>query len=320
MTHADAKAAVRTGPMVFVVNPQSANGATRRRFDRVRGQFENGIDGVDVRLTEGPRHATELTRQALLAGARAVISVGGDGTNNEVVNGFFDAAGALVAPGAAFGVVTSGTGGDFRRTFGWSTDPLDDLARLKRFSTRLIDVGKTQVTGHDGVQRTLFFVNIASFGVSGSVVDVVNHSSKALGARLSFMLGSLRAMVGYSAPRVRLQLDGGAVSESQVTFVAISNAQYFGGGMWVAPQAQPDDGVFDCVTVTGAALPFFALHGLKIYAGKHTNVSTVDVKRCAKVYAEALGGARVLVEIDGEQPGVLPATFEIVPSVLPLLV
>lgn len=321
-----------SGPIVFIVNPRSANGATLRRFERVRDKFATALGNIDVKLTERPKHASELARAAIRAGAKAVIAVGGDGTNNEVINGFFDengaptvataAAGTANAPGVertAFGVVTSGTGGDFRRTFHWTTEPLDDLARLQRFQTRPIDIGKLTVTTDDG-PRTHFFVNIASFGVSGDVVNLVNTSSKALGAKLSFMIGSLRATAAYKPKRVRLIHDGDAPWEGDIAYVAVANGQYFGGSMWVAPEAKPDDGQFDVVTCTGDGTAFWLKH-VKVYQGKHLDFSEVSVKRARRVVAEPVrADERVLVEIDGEQPGRLPATFEIVPAAVPLLV
>src|SRR6478609_6158314 len=95
------------GKFVFVVNPRSANGATLRRFERVRARFASALGDIDVRLTERPRHATELARNAVKEDAKAVVSVGGDGTNNEVINGFFDDSGKPIATETAFGVVTS---------------------------------------------------------------------------------------------------------------------------------------------------------------------------------------------------------------------
>lgn len=307
--------------IVFVVNPRSANGATLRRFERVRARFAQELGDIDVKLTERPKHATELARAAVRGGARAVIAVGGDGTNNEVINGFFEDDGTKIPGATAFGVVTSGTGGDFRRTFHWTTEPLDDLARLKRFQTRNIDVGRITVTTEGGGSRSHQFVNIASFGMSGEVVDVVNNSSKAMGAKLSFMAGSVRTMISYRAKRVRLTIDDATPWEGDVTVVAVANAQFFGGGMWIAPEAKPDDGLFDCVTVGGGGLGFWVKHGLKVYAGKHMALPGVSMSRCRRVRAEPVrADEKVLVEIDGEQPGHLPATFEIVPGAIPLLV
>lgn len=308
------------GKFVFVVNPRSANGATLRRFERVREKFDAALHGIEVRLTERPRHATELARAAVRDGAKCVVSVGGDGTNNEVVNGFFDEQGELIESGTAFGVVTSGTGGDFRRTFKWTIDPLDDLARLARFETKLVDAGRVRFTGEDGREQVRAFINIATAGVAGAVVDVVNNSSKALGAKVSFLAGSVRAMVSYRPLPVRLSIDDGPTRALDATLVAVANGQYFGGGMWIAPDALPFDGQFHVVTIEGGGPAFWARHGLKLYAGSHVSLPACEVRTGRKVRIEPGSDAPVLVEMDGEQPGRLPAVYELVPAAIPLVV
>jgi YegS/Rv2252/BmrU family lipid kinase len=255
------------------------------------------------------------------SGAAAVVAVGGDGTNNEVINGFFTEAGERLPGDTAFGVVTSGTGGDFRRTFGWSAEPLDALARLARFTRRRIDLGRLRCTGDDGRPVVRHFVNISSFGVSGQIVDVVNHSSKRLGAKLSFLAGSARTMATYQPQRVAVSIDGVPAFTDEVTVVAVANGQYFGGSMHIAPGAIVDDGLFDAVVVRGGGLGFWIKHGLKVYAGTHTAVPEVEITRCRSVEARpARPGERVVIEVDGEQPGVLPATWDVVPSAIDLLV
>lgn len=310
---------------VFVVNPRSAAGATLRRFETVRERFRSRLGSVgatlDVKLTHGPRHATVLAREAITAGAAAVVAVGGDGTNNEVINGFFDEAGTRIDSATAFGVVTSGTGGDFRRTFGWGTDPLDDLERLVRFKQRRIDVGRLRCVDESGSPVLRFFVNISSFGLSGVVVDVVNKSSKRLGAKLSFLVGSARTMATYQPQRVKLSLDDGPAIDEDITLVAAANGQYFGGSMWIAPDAIIDDGRFDVVVVRGGGLGFWIKHGLKLYSGDHRQLPEVQIARCTKVGAQpAVPGEKVFIDLDGEQPGVLPATWDIVPGAVSLLV
>ena len=310
---------------VFVVNPRSAAGATLRRFEGVRERFrarlaEAGAT-IDVKLTGGPRHATVLAREAVASGATAVVAVGGDGTNNEVINGFFDDNGERIASETAFGVVTSGTGGDFRRTFGWGTDPLDDLERLARFDKRRIDVGRLRCVDETGAPVVRMFVNISSFGLSGVVVDVVNKSSKRLGAKLSFMVGSAKTMATYKPQRVKLTLDDGPSVEEDITLVAASNGQYFGGSMWIAPDAVVDDGRFDVVVVRGGGLGFWVKSGLKLYSGEHRQLPEVKISRCSKVAASpAVAGEKVFIDLDGEQPGVLPATWEVLPGAVDLLV
>ena len=306
---------------VFVVNPRSANGATLRRFEQARPKFRSRLGDIEVRLTERPRHATELARAAVQAGAAAVVAVGGDGTNNEVMNGFFDEQGGRIDSPTALGVVTSGTGGDFRRTFGWSAEPLDDLERLARFEKKRIDVGRLTCRSAEGGEVVRHFINISSFGMSGLVVDVVNNSSKALGAKASFLLGSARTMATYRPQRVRMAMDDGVAVERDVTFVAVANGQYFGGGMWVAPAAKQDDGMFDCVQVVGGGLLFWVRHGLKIYSGKHVGLPECHVTRCRRVTATpAVAGEQVFIDLDGEGPGILPATWDMVPACIDLLV
>lgn len=307
------------GPVIFILNPRSAAGATLRRFERYRPRFTERLPDMEVWLTERPGHATELSRRAVREGAGAVIAVGGDGTNNEVVNGFFDEDGERLVADTAFGVVTSGTGGDFRRTFGWPIDPLEDLARIERGEVRRIDVGRVRYTALDGSERLRHFVNIGSLGISGRIVDTVNRSSKTLGAKASFMAGTVRNIVGYRPQGVRIFCDDEPCRDQDVTVVAVSNGQYFGGGMWVAPDAVVDDGLFTAVIIEGGGLSLWLQHGLKIYTGRHKSMREVQIRAVKRLRAEPRGSDEVLIELDGEQSGRLPATFEILPGALPLL-
>ena len=308
------------GKFVFVVNPRSANGATLRMFERMRGRFASALGEIEVCLTTAPHHATVLARDAVRAGAKAVVSVGGDGTNNEVIHGFFEEDGTAIGTQTALGVVTSGTGGDFRRSFGWQLDPLADLQRLQRFSTKRIDLGRVSCRDPQGKMKHHLFLNISSLGVSGEVADRVNNSSKALGAKISFLLGTVQTMLGYQPKRVRIRFDQGAWQERLITLVAVANGQFFGGGMQIAPGAHVDDGFFDVVVVEGGGLGFFARHGMKLYSGKHIGMPEVHVQRCQSVEVEPLEGQNVVVDLDGESPGTAPAEYQIIPGAISLLV
>lgn len=305
------------GKFVFVVNPRSANGATMRRFERMRARFDSRLGGIDVRLTERPMHAAELARAAVQDGAKCVVAVGGDGTNNEVVNGFFDAQGELLPGGTALGIVTSGTGGDFRRTLKWTDDPDDALRRLERFETKLVDVGRLRC---DGGATTRMFLNSASCGLVGDVVEKVNTSSKALGPVVSFVAGAVKGIAAFAPARVRVTIDDDPPQDLDATFVVAANGQYFGGGMRIAPDALPFDGFFHVVVIAGVGKGFLARHALKVYSGAHVALPEVKVKLARRVAIEPLHGARVLVECDGEQPGRLPAVYELVPAAIPLVV
>ena len=309
---------------VFIVNPRSAAGATLRRFEHYRRQatdlFAAHGHVVDVCLTERPRHATRFAQDAVRAGATAVIAVGGDGTNNEVINGFFDDDGHRLAGDTAFGFVTSGTGGDFRRTFNREVDPIADIERIVKLKRQRVDLGHVVCTDIDGREVRRFFLNESSFGLSADVVDQANRASKKLGAKLSFLSAAVKAAVGYEPKNVHISVDGGAEVVEAVSFVALGNGCYFGGGMKFAPDAAIDDGVFDTV-VTRGGLGFWLKNVGGLYSGNYINAEGVSIVRNRTLAARPVNAnARIPIEVDGEQPGYLPAQWKIVPATLDLLV
>lgn len=303
-----------------VVNPSSAKGSTGRRWAQLAEAIRQGLGGpFEQAWTAGPGDATALTRRALAEGFELIVSVGGDGTNNEVVNGFFDEHGRAVAPEAVFAHVPSGTGGDFRKTIGIGTDPRTGTVRLGGRRTRRIDVGRATFTGHDGREVSRCFLNITSFGIGGLVDRYVNRSRKRLGGKLSFFLAALQAMVAYRNQPIRLRLDDGPTQEVRINNVAVANGQFFGGGMRVAPEAALDDGWFDVVGLGDlTTLEYIALAG-SIYQGRHIGRPKITHARARVVTAEPLGADQeVLVDMDGEQPGRLPIRLELLPGALRL--
>lgn len=299
----------------LVVNPHSGNGATGRRFDRIRDAVRGSIGPFEHAFTRRPMEAASLARSALERGFECVVAVGGDGTLNEVVNGFFDGE-RPVRPEAALAVVPCGTGADFRRTFGWSAALDEACRRLAGEATRRIDVGRIEFADPSGAPRARCFLNIASAGVSGRVDFEVNRATKALGGRASFALGTLRAMWSHRDFALRMSADGAPARTLTATMVAAANGQYFGGGMWVAPDAQPDDGLFDVTVWSGLRLRDFALKSRYLYDGRHLTLPQTQRFRARAIALES--DAEVLLDVDGEQPGRLPARFSLLPGALRL--
>ncbi len=304
-----------------VVNPNSQNGALGRRWPEVARALRRALDGFDTLFTESPGDATALTREALSAGSERIVAVGGDGTLSEVVNGFFHA-GEAISPDATLGVIPFGTGGDFRRTVGLPTDLSSAAQVIADGATRRIDVGLLEYRQHDGEAGSQVFVNIASFGISGVVDRLVNESSKRLGGRLSFMLGSLRATWQYSNQRVQLWFDDDRDDAIDMTIntVAIANGCYFGGGMNMAPDAELDDGFFDVVAIGDISRREAIMSAPRLYRGTHLSLDKVSHRRARTVHAVPLGREPVELDVDGETPGILPASMRVLPQALSLLV
>ena len=302
----------------LVANPQSANGETGRRWPEIQAEVLRVLGGTaDHAFTERPMHAASLTARALEEGYRRIVVIGGDGTVNEVVNGFFQVPGGPPAD-ASLSLIPRGTGGDFRRTFDLDGRLKEACLRLREEMLRPLDVGLVRFTAPDGRQGERYFVNVASFGASGRVDRKVNETTKALGGRVSFFLGSVKALAGWRDQAVRIRVDGGEEQPLEVTTLAVANARYFGGGMKVAPQADPSDGLFDVTVWSGYRLKDFALKARSLYDGTHTRWSGTRTFRCRRL--EATSAEEVLLDVDGEQPGRLPATFDILPGAIQLRV
>jgi len=298
-----------------IVNPKSQGGRLGKRWSELADTIGRAFP-FDEALTRAPGDATRLTREALRAGAERVVAIGGDGTVNEVVNGFFDEGGAPIAPEASFALLPFGTGGDFRRTFGLPTEPAAAARVIAEHRRRRIDVGRLSFTSTSGERVQRMFANIASFGVSGVVDRLVNESGKRFG-RLSFMLATARATWSYRNQRVQLTFDGADRVESTINTVAVANGRYFGGGMLVAPDAEVDDGQFDVIAMGDFGFADLVKSGRRLYQGTHIAMDKVTARRARVVEAEGVEpGAVIELDVDGESPGRLPARFELLPGAL----
>lgn len=297
------------GEFLLIVNPRAAAGKAERERSRLEFQLRHYGAKFHTRLTERAGHAEELAREALVGGAEGVAVVGGDGTMSETLRGFFDEAGDPIAPHAWLGPLPCGTGGDFRKTALPGVRDQDRARRLMESSPRDLDVGWLDYVSHNGENAACPFLNIASFGLGGLVDRLVNDSPKWVGGRTAFMWGALRASFRYQAQRVRLQVDGAMVLEDKITNVAIANGQFFGGGMHIAPRARLDDGLFDVVALPEASHLRQARALPSLYKGTILNRDGVFHTRGASIVAEPLSRQPVLLDVDGEAPGRLPATF-----------
>jgi diacylglycerol kinase (ATP) len=298
-----------------VLNPASAGGRTLRRWPATMHALHAAGVAFEVYRTAGPGDATGAVRAALQRGRRTIVAVGGDGTLNEVLNGFFDADGAPIGGDAMLAMLPSGTGGDFRKAAGIPGDIAAAARLIAARSVRHIDAGRVEFA--DGTRR--FFINIADCGMGGEVVERVNRSTyKGGGARGSAMfLGtSLMTLLRYTSRRARIEVDG-AIIERDVRSVVIANGRYFGGGMRVAPDAVLDDGQFDVVVIaeTGRTR---ALTGIpSLYRGRHLNRREVEVYR-ARTVRVSCDGDPMLFDVEGEQIGMTPATLTCLPAAITL--
>ena len=294
---------------VMIVNPAAANGRTARQWPDIARRAEaHGLD-VDVRLTERRGHATELAAAAVAEGAELVVAVGGDGTVSEVANGM---AGAAATDRA---VVQRGSGCDFIRTFGIAKDADRALEVAAHAPARTIDMGRVSYAGRDGTPQSRHFVNVASAGLTGVAADRVNRSGKPLGATAAFAWAAVATFAGYRNSPFTVEIDDERIDQVCNNAI-VANCRYFAGGMKIAPDADPSDGLLDVLVWGDVSRLDLARNLHKLYRGTHTHHPKATIRRARRVVVTPR--SPLPIEADGEQPGLTPATFEVVPSALRL--
>ena len=294
-----------------VVNPKSAGGRTGRMWPALARQLD--IDALEVRFTREPNEATVLTRHALKEGFDRVIAVGGDGTINEVVNGFFSDD-VPVSPGATFGVLPLGTGGDFKRSLGIA-DINQAIDVLKRGQPSPIDIGRLRYRTLEGETRTRYFANVVSFGMGGEVAARAKNALTAVSGKAAFFYATGEVFLRYQPKVVELRLDGEpAATRHRILNIAIGNGRYHGGGMHVCPRAKLDDGLLEVTVIEALGMYELArdirvLYSDNLYAHPKTRHF-----HARSVVADS--PSRVLIEVDGESLGTLPVELSLLPRAL----
>jgi YegS/Rv2252/BmrU family lipid kinase len=235
--------------------------------------------------------------------------VGGDGTVNEVANGIAGRRGVELA------VIPRGTGWDFVRSYGIPRKLEAAVEVALHGRVRQIDLGRARYRAWDGGERESLFANIASAGMSGAIAKRANETSKALGGKASYLWATLAVFSRWRNDEVHVRVDG-EEHAGRMHDVVVANGRYFGGGMMICPEAEPDDGLFDVLLIGDLTKRDLLLTLPKTYRGRHLPHPKATVLRGARVEVET--PEPLPVELDGEQPGTTPASFEIVPRALRL--
>ena len=267
-------------------------------------------------ITSGPGDATLLARRVLLEGAEQVICVGGDGTLNEVINGFMGEDGPI-RPDAVLGFIPNGTGCDFIKAVPIPSDLNMSLDTIIDSHVSSIDLGRMHYRDHQNRHRYRYFHNIASFGLGGEVNERVNKTSKVFGPFISFVWATFIAVLVYGKKRIRLRVDDYYDQEVICWNIAVANGRYHGGGMCVAPDAVVDDGLFNVTIIGDMSLAEVFRNFRHLYDGRIKLSAKVTTLTGTRV--EAISDERVLLDVDGEQPGRLPVLIDIMPGALQLI-
>jgi len=284
----------------IIVNPAAGRGKTIALAEQVRSALKKRSVEFDIVLTKAPGNATGLARSAAEQGWQVIVSLGGDGTASEVING-------LVGTDSALGIISCGTGNDIARSLGVPTDTRQAIETLLGDRKRKIDVG---------LEKDQVFANIAGVGFSSDVTIRANAMQKLKGS-LAFFAATYKALINLKARQARIELDD-EIIEAKVVSVTISNMKYAGGGMVFAPDAVVDDGLFDISVVREVGGISFALTFPQMYrdAGVRHPAYSRYRSSAIKIFTEQPSEKM----FDGNINGKTPLDAKILPKAIDILV
>ena len=304
---------------VIILNPAAAGGHAAIQFKRIKDKIDFIFPKIPIRISEKAGHAREIARKLAHDGCEQIIGVGGDGTFNEIVNGLFENR-KPINPELILGTLPIGTGSDFIRSLGIPNKLGEALSFMQRRKTAMVDVGLAIVQDFQGAPKEHLFLNILSCGLSAEVAMRVNRTSNFGGPFFRYLRSSIISIAKYKNDRLKIRYSAGDTHyEGPFTLLAIANGAYFGGGMYVAPQAHLDDGLFQVVLVK--KMPKASLLGKfhSIYKGDHLNIPEILTCQNSKIDVSSMGGD-IFVEADGEPIGSLPLQVSCLPKTLKIIV
>lgn len=275
----------------IILNPIAGRGHGARIEPQLRELLSAERLDFDLALTAGPWHAAELAERAVEDGFELIVAAGGDGTTHEVVNGLLAASGNGEA--GTLGVIPIGSGSDFAHAVGVPPDLPGACLRLTSGKTQVVDVGRAAIPG----QPDRYFDNTVGIGFSGIVTQEARKVKWLRGTALYLPVVLKTVFLRHHTPQVTMQYDDEELA-LRALMICVANGPREGGGFLVAPEARPDDGVFDLMIA--GEVSRLAMLGLipRFMQGTHVTHQAVTMARAKHVTISSPDN--LIAHVDGE--------------------
>ena len=305
----------KSAEWLAIVNPNAGSGRGKKDWQKISLLLEKEGLSFSVRFTDKKEDAIALTTEGIKSGFRKILTVGGDGTLNEVVNGVLLNS-TCPALDISLGLIPVGTGNDWGKMFGIPSDYKKAVAIIREGKNMVHDAGYLSFrTGSDTKHR--YFINIAGLGFESTVVKRTNYQKDhGHSGKLIYFYNLLLSLLAYRNTRTEIVIDG-EVIVTDLFSLNIGNGRYCGGGMRQTPDALPDDGMLDA-TIIGDIGKFEIIRKLHmLYDGTILSHPKITGYRCRNV--KVTSETDIWVEADGESLGHTPAEFGILPSAVKII-
>jgi YegS/Rv2252/BmrU family lipid kinase len=299
---------------LIIINPHAGGGRARKVFHEIEDRLAKVFGELLIAVTEKPEEVGEHLDVASRAGITQVLGVGGDGTNHVV----FNALAQRHDLDMTYGNIPVGTGSDWSRALGVPKEPERAVDWLLKAQPIPCDLGKLEFLdmSRDGRPAVRLFLNIASAGISGEVDSRVNRAGRR--TSLTFLLATIATLFKYDPQRIRVLCDEKEFYSGPSYLLAVANGRFFGRGMWVAPHALINDGLFDVVLAEGMPRRRILLALRTIFSGRHLQRRDVHHTRAASVRVRSEDGPLAL-DMDGEEGSGQDLHFSVLPGAVKIL-
>jgi YegS/Rv2252/BmrU family lipid kinase len=286
---------------LFIVNPVSGKGNSSKVISLIKEVMDSYNCTYEIKITEKVGDAKLFAEEVKTKNFSVIVSVGGDGTLHEVVNG-------MVGGTQKLGVIPSGTGNDFARALNIPFNLREAIEILVKQNSVLIDLGRL---------NGKYFVNFCSIGLDALIAQEANKIKKYFSSTYAYIIGVVKALNKFKSLEVDLVIDDKKYNE-EIMLIAVCNGSYYGGGMKIAPQAKISDGEFDiCIVRKMSKLKLLFLFPT-IFKGKHIKYKEVKIYRGKDV--EVFSKCNMHVNADGEIVNNRPIKFEAVHNKIEVIV
>ena len=325
-----------------IVNPKSASGLTGRNWDNLHSMIKRLFgDNIQVAFTEKSGDGTTLTTNFIKKGYKKIVAIGGDGTINEVANGFFEEDigihgnennsngnnsflnQAVLKPinsDVVMAVFPCGTRNVLVKSLDLPEEFAECCQNFEACKLQKIDVISARATnvGNHSKAASRIFLNAAEIGIGAEIIDKAKKVRNVVNSRfISTLTGLFSTVPAYESSLCEISIDDGHENIlTKMTMVVIANGRFLGGGFKAAPEANILDGLLDVVILKESSNLEMIENFLNIKDGDYTNEGDVFYRQAKKISIKSKENRDIPVTIDGEPIGILPATFEVLHNAL----
>lgn len=280
-----------------IVNPKSGS---VKDLDALLEELTR-LEPSAIRVTSGAGEAESFARESLHCDE--IIAAGGDGTLNEIINGIAERFAAV-----RLGLIPLGTGNDFARCLNLPATVEENIDIIMSGETNALDVVRARS------DRVRYFVNVSAGGFSGLVNEKLTPEMKQTWGPLAYVRSAAAALPELRSYRTEVDLDKGEKVDVDLYNVVIANGRFVAGGLPIAPDADPADGLLDVILIPSRPASEMVLLAAQVALGKHLTSDAVIYRKSAKVSVRSTPG--MWFNVDGELVGNDPIAFEVMPRAL----